>query len=185
MRLTVPEFNARGNADSFDVLTASIMSAQVPDLIIMNGRKMELYTNPLEQYWIRLNKNRPSFKVAENCKRGYVATWEIKGRRLFLRAIESQVLRRTLFFRKRWKRYTVTSFLKSGGEIIASWFSGKLRIPNGRMTLYKHNGYDSRFEKETIITVDHGNVEKMVTLDNVNQTLTVNHPAAGVREIRR
>ena len=41
------------------------------------------------------------------------------------------------------------------------------------MTMYEHNNYDSRFEKETIITVEYGAVMKTVTLDYTQQTLTL------------
>jgi hypothetical protein len=55
----------------------------------------------------------------------------------------------------------------------ASWFSGKLRIPQGKRTLYVHHEYDSRFEREMVITVEQGNVIKTVVLDYVGQKLQV------------
>ena len=58
--------------------------------------------------------------------------------------------------------------------VLANWFSGKLRVPAGNMTQYEHFSYNSRFEKEIIITVDKGQVIKMVTLDYTQQKLIVN-----------
>ena len=43
----------------------------------------------------------------------------------------------------------------------------------GKMTLYNQNGYDSRFEKEQIITVNRGDILKIVVLDNVQHELIV------------
>ncbi len=54
------------------------MAAQLPDKILLNGEQVDLYTNPLEQYWIRNDKKHPRFLSAPNCQRGYVAHWEIK-----------------------------------------------------------------------------------------------------------
>jgi hypothetical protein len=59
-------------------------------------------------------------------------------------------------------------------RVKANWFSGKLRIPRGPMTVFENNEYGSRFEKEIIINVERGNITKMVTLDNVRRVLTVN-----------
>jgi hypothetical protein len=53
------------------------------------------------------------------------------------------------------------------------WFSGKLRIPYGKMTEYVHEGYSSHFEKELIITVEKGNIIKEVMLDYTQQRLVV------------
>jgi hypothetical protein len=65
-------------------------------------------------------------------------------------------------------------FPKAGtGGVKAVWFSGKLRIPQGKRTLYVHHEYDSRFEREMVITIEKGTVVKTVTLDNVQQRLLV------------
>ncbi len=58
-----------------------------------------------------------------------------------------------------------------GRPVKATWFSGKLRVPKGKMTMYEHHGYDSRFEQETIITIDKGRLIKMVTVDFANSVL--------------
>ena len=152
------------------------MAAQLPDTIIIEKEKMGLYSNPLEQYWIRQEKKRPTFCILDTCKRGYVATWEIKDKQLFLKEIDGNFLKQTWLFGKRVVRYSMKMlFSKSGSRRVkASWFSGKLRVPRGNMTAYEHRDYNSRFEKEMIITVDRGNVIKMVTLDYTQHRLIVN-----------
>ena len=136
---------------------------------------MNLYSNPLEQFWIKSSRKRPAFFSFPNCKRGYVASWEIMNRQLFLNDIDGRVFKRTIFLRKKQVRYTMKSlFTRSAGKLVkALWFSGKLRIPIGKMTLYEHKDYDSRFEKEMIVTVAQGDVVKIVTLDYVSGALTV------------
>src|ERR1700704_6395104 len=153
-----------------------IMAAQLPDTIIINKEKMGLYSNPLEQFWIRLNKRRPSFCPLDSCQRGYVATWEIKDKQLFLKEIDGNFVKKSLLFGKRIVRYSMKMlFSKSASrKVKASWYSGKLRIPQGNMTAYDHQDYNSRFEKEMIVTVDRGNVIKMVTLDYTQHMLIVN-----------
>ena len=151
------------------------MAAQLPDRILLNGEYLNLYSNPLEQYWISLQKKKPAFHVFPNCKRGYLADWELRAEQLFLTAVEGTYDVNFVFFKKAF-RYTLKKLFgkKSNKLVKAKWFSGKLRIPLGKMTLYQHAGYDSRFEKELIVTVDKGNVIKAVTLDFTKRTLEVN-----------
>ncbi len=151
------------------------MAAQLPDTIIIEKEKMGLYSNPLEQYWIRTEKRRPLFCVLDSCKRGYVATWEIRDKQLFLKDVDGNFIKKTFLFGSRIVRYSLKMlFSKSGSrKVKATWFSGKLRIPQGNMTAYDHSDYNSRFEREMIVTVDKGNVIKMVTLDYTHHRLIV------------
>jgi len=153
------------------------MAAQLPDSIVLEGERMDLYSNPLEAYWERFKKKRPNFLAVDSCKRGYIATWEIRGAELLLKALDGNIARSSFFFWKKFIPYTVrTLFPKANGKAIkANWFSGKLRIPRGNMTRYDHYGYNSRFEKETIISVERGNVVKSVTLDYTNQKLVTSN----------
>ncbi len=151
------------------------MAAQLPDIIFLRGVRNDLYTNPLELYWHRLRKKRPAFHSLEDCKRGYVATWEIKNNQLFLKSVEGNFERKFFFFIKKIMTYSLKIlFPKAGNRFVkANWFSGKLRIPQGKMTLYDDD-YRSRFEREIIINVNKGDITKMVTLDNMQRVLIVN-----------
>lgn len=151
------------------------MAAQVPDIIIVDGEKMELYSNPLEQYWDENKVRRPEFEPSVTCKRGYIATWEVNRKYLMLRNVEGYVRKQYFFF---WNKIANCSlnmlFNKNDRErVIANWFTGKIRIPLGRRTLYVHDGYDSRFEKEMVITIDHGRVLKTVILDYAKHKLEI------------
>ena len=151
------------------------MAAQLPDIIILNGEPMDLYSNPLEQYWTLYNKKRPAFQKSSICKRGYIATWEILDKKLVLRSIDGNVETRSFIFWKKMARYSVEKLFPKARNrtVIATWFTGKLRIPQGNRTLYVHNEYDSRFEREMVITLEQGDVTKTVILDYSKQKLQV------------
>jgi hypothetical protein len=151
------------------------MAAQLPDKVLVEGEQWDLYSNPLEQYWIRQFKKRPDFYPLPNCKRGYIALWEIRNNQLSLKSIDGNFEKRSLFFGPEQARYSLKEFMPKAKNkpILATWFSGKLRIPKGKMTLYEHQDYGSRFEKETIITVEKGNVTKAVTIDYTKSVLVV------------
>jgi hypothetical protein len=151
------------------------MAAQLPDKILFEGEWRDLYSNPLEDYWVKRGKKHPAFLPASNCRRGYIASWEIQNNHLYLKAIDGNIEKKFLFFAKRTASYTLKSlFPRSMNKLVkAIWFSGKLRIPLGKMTMYEHHAYDSRFEKEQIITIDRGEILKSVTLDFMQKKLVV------------
>jgi len=152
------------------------MAAQLPDIIRLESKEMDLYTNPLEPFWETSGKRKPNFKQTENCKRGYVAAWTIERNQLVLTHLTGKYFTKTLFFGAKLIETSIKKlFPKSKGRhVIANWYSGKLRIPAGPMTQYEHYNYNSRFEKEIIITINKGEVIKMVTLDYTQQKLVVN-----------
>jgi hypothetical protein len=151
------------------------MAAQQPDKILFNGENLDLYSNPLEQFWTSRRKGRHAFISTPECSRGYVAAWEIRDNKLLLKDIDGYYNRNFIFFRKPAKYSLTKLFPKSNGRpVIASWFSGKLRVPIGKMILYEHSGYDSRFEKEFIITIDKGEMVKVVTIDFKEKSLVIN-----------
>src|SRR6185436_19020480 len=105
------------------------MAAQLPDWIIINGEFKDLYSNPLEQYWTKLNKKRPVFFPLEYCTRGYIATWEMRHNQLFLIGIDGNYERRSILFGRKPARFTLKTLLPNnqGKPTKATWFSGKLR----------------------------------------------------------
>jgi len=151
------------------------MAAQLPDKILLNGRSQQLYSNPLEHYWLQPEKKRPLFYPLPNCRRGYVATWEVIGNQFHLKEIDGNHEKTEMFFRKATARYSIDDiFPKARGRLVkASWFSGKLRVPQGKMTAYDED-YSSRFERDTIISVEKGNIIKIVTLDYTRRALIIN-----------
>jgi hypothetical protein len=151
------------------------MAAQLPDKILYEGELLGLYSNPLEQFWTNAKKNKPQFISTSECNRGYIAGWEIRNNKLLLKEIEGNYVRNFIFFRKPAKYSLKRLFPRSKNKpVSANWFSGKLRVPIGSMTRYHHSGYDSRFEKEFIISIHEGEVVKVVTIDFKEKSLVVN-----------
>jgi hypothetical protein len=150
------------------------MAAQKPDIVYLRNEKRELYTNPLEDYWIA--RKRPRFELAgEDCRRGYVATWAIWNKELVLTGIKGKLDRRNILLFGRSVECTLRNTIGryKGEGIKALWFTGKLRIPDGKMTEYVHEGYSSHFEREIILTVEKGVVIKEVILDYTQKRLVV------------
>lgn len=60
------------------------MTAQIADTIRLAGRKLELYSLPLDD-WFEQTGTEPGFESPHTALwRGYIATWEITDDRLYL-----------------------------------------------------------------------------------------------------
>ncbi len=82
------------------------------------------------------------------CWRQYIGTWKIQKSKFYLVGVEG--------------RYQMT-----GSEpILADWFSGTIRIPQGEQLLYVHMGFGSVYERELLIAVKSGVVLGMELVDN-------------------
>lgn len=94
----------------------TLFGEQVPDVIILGGDPYALYTLPLAD-WLEKNKDRPSFqKRTEQCARGYIARWEVRGTDLWLISLHA------------WDmdggRVGVPELFGGQKEIPADWYSG-------------------------------------------------------------
>jgi hypothetical protein len=156
-------------------------TAQMPDAICVNGVFHWLYSNPLEQLYER--QKRPAFVESLEGEssgnwRGYVACWQIHDGRLYLLAIDSYIRR---------KRVSVPELFPGrvrDGRVFADWFSGELRISDGKQLEYVHMGYGSTFERDIVFTVDRGRVVSRRVIDNRRKRMPTEREA-GEKELKK
>ncbi|NOW45708.1 hypothetical protein FHW96_001863 [Novosphingobium sp. SG751A] len=127
------------------------MTSQIPDAIYYLGRRCQLMATPLEAYFER-GAARPELDCSYSALwRGYIATWRLEGGQLFLvhlRPGMADAPRLTI----------VTLFAGQGRKVLASWFTGRLRIPAGRCLASLDGGFMSAHEHETLVDVLEGRV---------------------------
>lgn len=152
------------------------MTAQLPDIIELDGESQALCSNPLEQFF-ELHPPRPDLPAPSTaCWRGYVARWRIENNQLFLVSIHSGLPDDDLPPRGHPIFTVLLRHLASGDAppstpigltmpLMADWFSGELRIPQGQMLEYHHAGYASVYEAERVILVQKG----VITGDTVER----------------
>lgn len=87
------------------------------------------------------------------CWRHYVATWELKGGRMYLNDIQG--------------RYRITG----GQPIFAEWVTAVLRIPHGRILQQVDMAFATLYEYETRIKVENGVVVQECHVDNRKRDL--------------
>lgn len=125
------------------------MTAQFAETLIYEGKAVSLLSNPLTDYF-RLGGHDPGFQSTSTALwRGYIGTWEIMNDRLYLIA-----LRGTLESGEEACLESV--FPGFPDRVFAHWFSGRLRIPQGRQLEYVHMGYGSTYERDVILTLKTG-----------------------------
>lgn len=137
---------------------AALATAQIPDALIYQGEEHFLFSNPLESYWNK-DRPRPPFQMWHTANyRGYKATWEIDGDTLYLKNLKAKVD----------GKYVGMEYLfpQAKGRVPAAWFSGTLRVPQGKQLYYVHMGYESVYERELFLTIDKGKVVGKQTIDN-------------------
>lgn len=143
-------------------------TAQFPDLLIYKGDSFSLFSNPLESYFGK-NNPRPDYLFVFRCTanwRGYVATWKIENENLYLiKLVEGSCDPNA-------RNIDISIIFPSQDlPIKATWFSGTLRIPQGKMLSYIHMGYESIYENDLIITIENGKVINEQIVDNTKGRL--------------
>lgn len=129
------------------------MTAQISEQLIFEGQKVPLLTNPLNNYF-SLGGRDPGFESTSTALwRGYVGTWEILNDRMYLVALNGTL--------KSGEDADLESvFPGFAHRVFAHWFSGTLRIPQGKRLEYVHMGYGSTYERDVLLTLQNGVVVK-------------------------
>lgn len=130
------------------------MTAQFPERLLYEGKEHSMCEEPLSVYF-QLSGIYPDLAdVSTALWRKYVGSWEIRNDRLYLVGFEatnadgSQADLETLFpgFPER---------------VFAHWYSGTLRLPEGKLLNYVHMGYSSTYERDRLISIRLGKVDSV------------------------
>ena len=145
------------------------MTAQIPDMILIDGETHALFSEPLEAYF--RDAPRPAFIPRNTANwRGYVGAWEIRQGRLYLTDLVAEVCRLPMRLdcpmEDRRKVGLGELFRQGQGAVLAEWFTGTLRVPIGGQLEYHHMGYASIYEFDLLLTIEKGIVRSTTTVDN-------------------
>lgn len=142
------------------------MTAQIPDILNHRGTTLDLCHDVLRSYLGRLRKDRrPAFYAASTaCWRGYVATWEIRDGVLHLVGLDGTVATPQGFA----PITLAEAFPWAGETIAATWYSGEVRCPEGRLRCYVHHAFASEYERERVLYFENGRL--------LSEHLVVNPP---------
>ena len=125
------------------------MTAQIGENLCYEGRDVSMCSQPLSDYFA-MSGTDPCFGYTCTALwRGYVGSWEIRDGRLYLVGLSGTL--------KDGTEATVATFFPDFPErVFAHWFSGTLRIPQGKLLEYVHMGYGSTYEEDLNISINKG-----------------------------
>jgi len=132
------------------------MTAQQHEVLIIDGKRTSMaFCPPLPKTEPILQEDgNITFMLDSSLWRGYVGTWVIKNDKFYLNEIKSYSIR-----------------LVEKCPMLATWFSGTLRVPEGELLEYIHLGFGSVYEHELHIKIKKGIVIKTKTTDNRNKKI--------------
>ena len=125
------------------------MTAQVSETLWYEGKEHAMCSEPLSDYF-DLSGKRPKFaEMDTSCWRGYVGEWEIRDERLYLIGLEARLVNGE-------EAKLESIFPGFPDRVFAHWYSGTIRIPEGKLLDYVHMGYESVFERDVFMTFEKG-----------------------------
>jgi len=140
------------------------MTIQAGDILSYNGEKTTIATEPLKPYLEKRSDVSFIFKSTA-LVRGYIGTWKIKNKKLYLVSL--------IGFIESNEKVDLEYLFPNKTEVFANWFSGDIRIPQGKLLEKINLGYESVFEKDLIFTFNEGiliseTVKDNTKLENLN-----------------
>ena len=148
-------------------VSSAFATAQYPDRIIFEGKEYSLHTNPMELYFSRHPDMKPTGGVLSTALwRGYVATFEVKGKNLVLKDIEIEAYTETGNGKRdiTWKSVKDT-LVPTGEALQVDWFTGILVLPYGKLVNYVHMGYASTYSNYILLEIESGKLTGEKKLD--------------------
>lgn len=128
------------------------MTAQIAEKLRYQGKDVAMLTEPLSDYFAISGFN-PRFVVKSTALwRGYVGRWELVDDRLYLVELNGTLVDGT-------EASVATLFPDFPDRVFAHWYSGTIRIPQGKRLKYVHGGYGSIFERDLLLEVERGVVK--------------------------
>ena len=126
--------------------------------------QQDMASTPLEDYF-SVEHPRPKWLrgTSSACWRGYIGAWEIREHSLFLNSLYRHVGPR---LREREPIPLKRLFTGTEGPVRAEWFSGVLRILDGKRTMSM--GFSPVHERDLFISVMRGKVIGKRTVDNTS-----------------
>jgi hypothetical protein len=162
---------------------STLATGQQADRIVYRNEERMLFSNPLEDYYAN-GRKRPRYMIepltiSSGNWRGYIATWQIDDGKLYLKNIDSWFCNgSTKESCVQVKLAQVFQGKAKDGKVRADWFTGELRIPDGKELQYVHAGYASTYERDIIFTVKRGIVSGPYVIDNTKRELPTELEAA-------
>ena len=167
-------------------------TGQMAESLLMNGKYWQLYYCPIEtdrelsEKIAKAIESLPETITEDSIEwvkgqstdlwRNYIAEWEIKDNRLFLREIGVPYIRKVgnrledhFFTLNEEKLKEIFAPYYTAEGICASWFCDTMRAGRGKEIYYEHMAFARHNENECLIVVDNGVVREIAQHNNYHK----------------
>ena len=135
------------------------MTAQIAEKLNYEGRKLSMCSEPLRAFFA-LGGYQPAFQSNSSALwRGYVGEWDIKDKRFYMIGLRGVLVDGT-------DASLESVFPGFPDRVFAHWYSGTIRIPQGKILEYVHMGYGSTYESDLMIDIEKGVVVSAQVIHN-------------------
>lgn len=125
------------------------MTAQFAERLLYQGKEVAMCTTPLDDYFA-MGGYTPRFEsYCTALWRGYVGRWEIVDERLYLVELHGTL-------EDGAEASVATIFPDFPDRVFAHWYTGIIRIPQGKLLEYVHMGYGSTYERDLFLDIERG-----------------------------
>jgi hypothetical protein len=101
------------------------MNAQLKEVLVFQGKKMPMSSEPLDQYLSKL-KSPPRFtRLCIENKRGYLGQWTIENNELYLTELIGAM--------EDGKELTLESLFPGEQAVFAEWYTGEIILTQGKI----------------------------------------------------
>lgn len=125
------------------------MTAQAAEQLLYKGEELRMCSTPLDTFLQNSGLNISFQDRSTACWRGYVASWEIRGDRLYITDISATL--------ENGEPATLEDLFPGYPDgAFAHWFTGEVRCPMGGQIKYVHMGFGSTFERDLFLEFKSG-----------------------------
>jgi hypothetical protein len=141
---------------------SAFATAQFSELLDYKGTTEKMFSVPLESYFSPENPKPELLRgpMCTACWRGYVGKWKIEDGYLHLVSLHQCCAQNP----KEFPLDAINPEWKS--PVRATWFTGTLRIVQGRMLRYTHMGFQSKYERDLSLQIEDGKVVGERVIEN-------------------
>ncbi|HSW62556.1 MAG TPA: hypothetical protein VLH56_04465 [Dissulfurispiraceae bacterium] len=142
--------------------SSAFATAQFSELLEYRGETEKMFSVPLENYFSPENPKPEPFtkNLCTACRRGYVGKWKIEDGYLCLVSLHQCCTQEP----KAFPLEAINPEWKS--PVRATWYTGTLRIVQGRLMKYTHMEFKSKYERDLFIQIEGGKVMSEKVVDN-------------------
>ncbi len=136
------------------------MTAQTSETLWYEDEAHNMCSEPLGDYF-NLTGETPDFAEMDTaCWRCYLGEWEVRDDRLYLIGIEASYTDGS--------EVTLDSLFPGFPDrVFAHWYSGTIRLPQGKLIDYVHGDYLSTYERDLLLEIEKGILVGRTVRNNV------------------